>query len=37
MYCSVKLVEKKFKCVSVTKYSLVMSPLSRDFIKTEID
>ena len=27
----------KFKCVSVTKYTLVMSPFSHNFIKTKID
>ena len=31
------LLKVKFKCVSVTMYSLVMSPYSCDFIKMEID
>ena len=42
MLCSYVLhckacLKTKFKCIFVTMHSLVISPFSRDFIKTKID
>ena len=31
------ILKVKFKCVSITMHSLVMSPFSYDLIKTEIE